>query len=109
MYRSILLTTIIVQMSGCKAIRPDRDEGHIIDASRNLNTVLYHAVARPDNPFPVQSTVFIRHFLYINRSTPWTIVSSGDSSPGTQFEAAGVYLLRLRAEEQPVPLLRVPG
>ncbi len=104
-----MLITAIVQMSGCKTISPERDESHIIDASRNLKTVLYHAVARPDNPVPVQSTVFVRHFLYINRSAPWTIVSSGASNPGTQFEATGVYRLRLGAEEQPVRLLGVPG
>ena len=31
---------------------------------------MFESTGEPDNPFPVQSTVFIRHFLYINRSAP---------------------------------------
>ena len=94
---------------GCKAVRPDRDDGPVIDSSRNISASLFDPAAKPDNPFPIQAMVFIRHFHYFSRSTPWSIVSSGDSSPGTYFEEAGVYLLRLRSNELPLRLAKIPG
>lgn len=109
--RIIIGTVIgcILLTAGCKAIRPDRDDGPVIDSSRNISALLFDPPAKQDNPFPIQAMVFIRHFHYFTRSTPWSILSSGDSSPGTHFEEAGVYLLRLRSNEEPLRLVRIPG
>ncbi|MBT5871802.1 MAG: hypothetical protein HOH43_00175 [Candidatus Latescibacteria bacterium] len=109
MYR--LFTTLLTGLSilGCEGIDPDTRSGSIVDASRNIASVSYHQVARPDNPFPVESVVFARHFLYVNQSTPWTILSSGIGGAEPRFEEGVVYLLRLRPNEQPVRLIQVPG
>ncbi len=93
----------------CNGVRPETAVGPTIDASRNIRSVSFHEVARPDNPFPTESLVFVRHFLYVKQTSAWNILSSGSSGSETVFEDAGVYLLRLRPGDQPVRLLQVPG
>lgn len=104
---TIFLTGLLIL--GCESIDPETRSGSIVDASTNIAAVSYHQVARPDNPFPVESLIFARHFLYVNRITPWTILSSGISGAQPRFEESVVYLLRLRPNEQPVRLVQVPG
>lgn len=92
----------------CNTINPDEDQGPVIDGSQNTSTSFYFPTARDDNPMPVESQVFVRHFFYFTGSKPWTILSTGNSRPTTIFEETAIYLLRLGTNEVPIRLAKVP-
>lgn len=97
---------VLLLFSSCGSIRPDQDTGRIIDASRNLSVALYYPVTRPDSPFPGQRLAFIRHFHYTSRSSPWTLLASGDARPPTLFEQMAAYVIRFNLDGS-FQLLRV--
>lgn len=105
------LILLLISLVACKSVRPDTHTGPVLDASHNVAAALYYPRVRPDQPFPRQTLVFVRHFYYFSRPTQWTIVSSGDTSPVTRFEQTAVYLLRLVSNAAPtvVRLLEIPG
>lgn len=107
----VYIILILILISGCHAVTPDADTGDIIDASQNVSSALYHPVSRPDNPNPIRSFVFIRHFYYTTQRSSWTIVSSGAASSVAVFEDIGVYFLRFTGSGEPdvVRLTRLPG
>lgn len=98
LFPSVSCLFFLLLLSSCGSIRPDRDTGRIIDASRNLSVALYYPVTRPDSPFPGQRLAFIRHFHYISRRSPWTLLASGDARPTTPFEQLAVYIIRFNLE-----------
>ena len=107
----VYIILILILISGCHAVTPDADTGDIIDASQNVSSALYHPVSRPDNPNPIRSFVFIRHFYYTTQRSSWTIVSSGAASSVAVFEDIGVYFSRFTGSGEPdvVRLTRLPG
>lgn len=111
MYCVFTSVVMLIIISGCHTVTPDTDTGDIIDASQNVSSALYHPAIRADNPNPIQSLVFIRHFYYTAQQSPWTIVSSGSSKPSVAFEDIGVYFLRFTGSGEPdvVRLTRLPG
>jgi len=107
----IVFYILLIIISGCHTVAPDLETGDIIDASQNVSSALYHPTIRVDNPHPIQSLAFIRHFYYIAQQSPWTIVSSGSALPSVAFEDIGVYILRFTGSGEPdvVRLARLPG
>lgn len=107
--RSPYLYILLLGIAACA--QPDARTGPVIDASRNVAVARYYPTSRPDQPFPRQTLIFVRHFYYASRPTQWTIFASGETSPVTRFEQTAVYLLRLLplTPSRVVRLMEVPG
>ena len=105
-FQYIIIVTLLFIVS-CSSVRPETDTGPVIDSSRNVAAGIFV----PGGSAPA-IPIFIRHFHYYSQPATWSVFSSGDSSPQTRFEEAGVYALTFRginAEPFITRLARIPG